>query len=201
MADTQCRVPWSARLFRIVAFGALAALPIAAQISNGSILGTVTDSTGGRVPGASVTLTNLATSDGRSAQSNTDGNYDFPNLVPGRYRVDVEKTGFKHLTRDNIELQVQATVRVDGVMQVGDVGQTVEISAAAPLLQTETSSLGTIVDTRKVQEMPLNGRNIINLVTLVPGVVAQGQSMQNPSGQNIFSFGNFQIGDTLFKRW
>jgi hypothetical protein len=78
-------------------------------------------------------------------------------------------------------------------MQIGDVSQTVEVSAQAALLQTETSSLGTVVDQRKVQEMPLNGRNVLNLVTLVNGVVAQGNAMQNPTGQNIFSFGNYQI--------
>jgi hypothetical protein len=90
-------------------------------------------------------------------------------------------------------VQVQATVRVDAAMQVGDVGQTVEVNAQTPLLQTETSSLGTVVEQRRVQEMPLNGRNVINLVTLVPGVVAQGNAMTNPTGQNIFSFGNYQI--------
>jgi hypothetical protein len=111
--------------------------------------------------------------------------------------VDVEKSGFKHLTRDNIEVLVQATVRVDGAMQIGDVGQTVEVSAEAPLLQTDTSSLGTVVESRKVQEMPLNGRNVINLVTLVPGVVAQGSSMTNPTGQNIFSFGTIKSEERL----
>ena len=171
--------------------------PLFAQTFFGSIVGTITDASGASVPGATVTLTNIGTSNRRTAQSNADGNYEFVNLVPGRYRVDVEKTGFKHLTHDDIEVQVQANVRVDGAMQVGDVGQTVEVTAAAPLLQTESSSLGTVVDTRKVEEMPLNGRNVINLVTLVPGVVAQGQSMQNPSGQNIFSFGNFQIGGAI----
>jgi hypothetical protein len=171
--------------------------PLFGQTFFGSIVGTITDASGASVPGATVTLTNIGTSNRRTAQSNADGNYEFVNLVPGRYRVDVEKTGFKHLTHDDIEVQVQANVRVDGAMQVGDVGQTVEVTAAAPLLQTESSSLGTVVDTRKVEEMPLNGRNVINLVTLVPGVVAQGQSMQNPSGQNIFSFGNFQIGGAI----
>lgn len=169
-------------------------IQLSAQISNGSIVGTITDASGATVPGATVTLTNLATSDHRTAQTNAEGQFGFVNLVPGRYRVEVERTGFKRLTQDNIELTVQATVRLDGVMQVGELGQAVEVSATAQLLQTDTSSLGTVVDSRKVQEMPLNGRNVLNLVTLVPGVVAQGQSMQNPSGQNIFSFGNFQIG-------
>jgi Carboxypeptidase regulatory-like domain len=172
----------------------LIAAPVAAQTFYGSIVGTVTDASGASMPRASVTLTNAGTSERRSAQSNADGNFEFVNLVPGRYRLEVEQTGFKHLTRDDIEVQVQATVRVDSAMQVGEIGQTVEVSAQAPLLQTETSSLGTVVDERKVQEMPLNGRNVINLVTLVPGVIAQGQALTNPTGQNIFSFGNYQIG-------
>jgi len=168
-----------------------------AQISYGSIVGTLTDASGATVPAASVVLTRIGTAERRTAQSNTDGNYEFVNLLPGRYRVDIEKPGFKHLTRDDIPVEVQATVRVDASMQVGEVGQTVEVSAQAPLLQTDTSSLGTIVESRKVQEMPLNGRNVINLITLVPGVVAQGQSMQNPTGQNIFSFGNYQVGGAV----
>ena len=165
-----------------------------AQSFYGSIVGTVTDVSQASVPGASVTLTNTGTSERRSAQTDADGHYEFVNLIPGHYRVDIDKGGFKHLTHDNIEIQVQAVVRVDGAMQIGEVGQTIEVSAAAQLLQTESSSLGTVVDERKVQEMPLNGRNVINLVTLVPGVVAQGQALTNPTGQNIFSFGNYQIG-------
>ena len=97
-------------------------MPLAAQISNGSIVGTITDSTGASVPAASVTLTNLATSDRRTAQTNTDGQFGFVNLLPGQYRVDVEKSGFKRLTQDNIGLTVQATVRLDGVLQVGELG-------------------------------------------------------------------------------
>lgn len=163
------------------------------QTTYGTIVGSVIDASGSSVAGGAVTLTNLATQERRVVESDTEGHYQFSNLIPGNYRLDIEKTGFKHLTREGIEVQVQATVRVDASMQIGDVGQTVEVNAQTPLLQTETSSLGTVVDPRKVQEMPLNGRNVLNLVTLVPGVVAQGQSMQNPTGQNIFSFGNFQI--------
>ncbi len=167
------------------------------QISYGSIVGTVTDSSGASVPDATVTLTNLATAERRTQQTSGDGNYDFANLVPGNYRVDMEKTGFKRLTRDRIELDVQATVRVDGTMQLGEIGQTVEVSGTTPLLQTDTSSLGAVIESRKVLEMPLNGRNPLNLVTLVPGVVAQGDAMTNPTGQNIFSFGNYQVAGAV----
>jgi hypothetical protein len=181
---------------RLVALVVLIAVSgaLRAQTFYGSIVGTVTDSSGSSVPGATVTLTNSATAQRRNAQSAQDGNYEFVNLIPGHYNVEVEKTGFKRTTKTDIEVQVQAAVRVDASLQVGDVGQVIEVTAQAALLQTETSSLGTVVDERKVQEMPLNGRNVINLVTLVPGVVAQGQAMQNPTGQNIFSFGNYQIG-------
>src|SRR5258708_5362774 len=189
-----CRMSHVGTACALVFLACIASLgTLRAQTFSGSIVGTVTDASGSSVPGASVTLTSPSTAQRRAAQTSQDGNYEFVNLIPGHYRVDVEKTGFKRITRNDIEVQVQAAVRVDAAMQVGDVGQTVEVSAAVPLLQTETSSLGTVEDEGKVQEMRWNGRSVINLVTLVPGVVAQGQSMQNPTGQNIFSFGNFQI--------
>lgn len=167
--------------------------PALAQTSTGSIVGTITDVSGSSIPGAAVTLTNNRTGDHRVAQSNSEGGYEFPNLPPDHYRVEIAKTGFKNLKRDDIELQVQASVRIDAALQVGDISQTVEVTGQTPLLQTENSSLGTVVDARNVQEMPLNGRNVLNLVTLVPGVVAQGDSMNNPTGQNIFAFGNYQV--------
>jgi Carboxypeptidase regulatory-like domain len=178
-------------------FIALVSGMLVAQTFFGSIVGTITDSSGASVVNAKVGLTNTATGERRATTSGADGNYQFVNLIPGLYRVDVENAGFKHLTRDSIEVQVQATVRVDGVMQLGDVGQTVEVGAQIPLLQTETYSLGTVVDQRKVQEMPLNGRNVLNLVTLVPGVVAQGSALANPTGLNINSFGNYQINGAI----
>ena len=79
-------------------------------------------------------------------------------------------------------------------MEVGDVTQQIEVSAAAPLLQTENASLSQVVGTRSVQELPLNGRNILNLVNLVPGVVPQGSSDGNLTGKNVFAAGNYQIG-------
>src|SRR5712691_3931610 len=185
------------RIALLLACIALAAGVLAAQTFVGSIVGTITDSSGASVAGAKVALTNTATGERRAATSGADGNYQFVNLIPGLYRIDVENAGFKHLTRDSIEVQVQATVRVDGLMQLGDVGQTVEVGAQIPLLQTETYSLGTVVDQRKVQEMPLNGRNVLNLVTLVPGVVAQGSALANPTGLNINSFGNYQINGAI----
>ncbi len=173
---------------------ALFFLPSGAQTFFGSIVGTVTDTTGATVPRATAVLINIGTAERRTAETDDSGNYRFVNLIPGKYRVEIEKTGFKRMTRDGIEVQVEASVRIDAAMQVGDVGQVVEVTASAPLLQTETTALGQVVEARRVQEMPLNGRNVLSLVALVPGVVPQGLSSTNPTGQNIFGIGNFQIG-------
>ena len=164
----------------ILAFTAALVAPLPAQTFYGSIVGTVTDPTGAPIPSAPVILTNTGTAERRARDTDNDGNYQFVNLVPGRYRVDIEKAGFKHLTRDEVVVEVQAAVRIDVAMQVGDVSQTVEVQAQTPLLQTETSAPGGVVEARKVQEMPLNGRNVLNLVALVPGVVP-GRNTNHPS--------------------
>jgi hypothetical protein len=168
--------------------------PIFGQTFYGSIVGTVTDQSQAVVAGANVTLTNTGTAEVRTEQTDTNGNYQFVNLVPGVYRVDIDNPGFKHLTHDQVQVQVQAAVRVNAALEVGDVGQKVEVSGQAGLLQTETSSLSQVVEGRTVQEMPLNGRNVMNLVALVPGVIAQGGASGTPTGQNISAWGNYQIG-------
>lgn len=168
------------------------------QTFYGSISGAVLDATGAVVPGAAVTLTNLGTSEKRSMESDAAGSYTFVNLVPGRYRLDAEKSGFKRVTREPIVVEVQSGLRIDIKMEVGAMTQTVEVTAQTPLLQPQTSSLGQVVESRKVQEMPLNGRNPLALAALVPGVVPQGgrenSSTRNPTGTNIFAWGNIQIG-------
>jgi len=178
----------------LVACLAASSMPLQAQTFYGSVVGNVADSNGAVVPNARVLLINLGTSERRTLETDTDGNFKFVNLVPGNYRVELEKAGFKRLTREPVVVEVQGAVRLDLRLEVGDVTQLVEVTAQTPLIQPETTSLGQIVDSRKVQEMPLNGRNVLNLVSLVPGVVPQGQSMQNPTGTNIFAWGNYQIG-------
>jgi len=165
-----------------------------AQSFYGSMVGTVTDATGAAIADASVALTNMGTSERRTVATDTSGAYQFVNLVPGRYRIEVTKTGFRRLIRDEIVVEVQSTVRIDAPMTLGDVGQVIEVQADTPLLQTETSSLGQVVQARAVEQMPLNGRNVLNLVALVPGVIPQGQSMGNPTNTNISAWGNYQIG-------
>src|SRR5579863_8875929 len=170
---------------------------VSAQTFFGSIVGTVTDQSAASVVAARVTLTNTGTDERRTDQTDNLGNYQFVNLVPGLYKVDIEAKGFKHLTRDQVQVEIQSAVRIDASLQVGDVGQVVEVTSETPLLQTETSALGQVVDARTVQQMPLNGRNVLNLVALVPGVVAQGSAMGNPTNTNISAWGNYQIGGGL----
>ena len=114
-------------------------------------------------------------------------------LVPTAYTVTIEKPGFKSYARNSITVEVDATVRVDVAMQVGTVEQVVQVSSEAPLMQTETGSLGQVVNSETVQEIPLNGRNVLNLTSLVPGVVTQGGAAGNLTSQNIFASGNYQI--------
>lgn len=127
-------------------------------------------------------------------ETDTGGNYQFVNLVPGQYRIEVEKPGFRRFAREPITVEVQNAVRIDVPMSVGDISQTIEVTAQTPLLQTENAALGTVVEARKVLEMPLNGRNVFGLVALVPGVVPGGQSGTTPTGANPFAWGNYQIG-------
>src|SRR5579884_1786585 len=182
-------------LVGICALCCFAVAPVAsAQTTYGSIVGTVTDPSGAPVPNTPVTLTNLGTNETRTQDTNGDGLYQFVSLVPGNYSVAVEKPGFKRILRSPVTVQQQTTTRIDVALEVGQVTQTVEVTAQTPLLQPETSSLGTVIDERKTTELPLNGRNPMNLVALVPSVVPQGQSMQNPNGTNPFAWGNFQIG-------
>lgn len=172
----------------------LTTYPLYSQTTFGSIVGTVTDPSGAAVPNTEVVLTNLGTNTKRTATTNSDGLYQFVNLPPSRYSVEITKTGFTKVLRSPITVQTETTTTINIALQVGDVSQTVEVTAQTPLLQTETSSLGQVVDQRKTNELPLNGRNPLNLVALVPSVVPQGGSMTNPNGQNPFAWGNYQIG-------
>ena len=169
----------------------------------GSIVGTVTDPSGAVVPGASIALANPATGDKRTATADASGNYRFLNLVPGRYSEEVDMQGFKHLIRQPIVVEVDSTVRIDLVMAIGAANEQVIVSAETPLLQANSSSLGQVIAPATVQEMPLNGRNVIGLISLVPGVVPQGGTSGAAGGNggtgftNYTGWNNFQIGGGL----
>jgi hypothetical protein len=178
-------------LFLILAF---VTVPLAAQNFYGSIVGIVTDTSGAPMADAMVTVTNIGTGVRQVVQTAGSGEYRVVNLVPGNYKVDVEKTGFRHLTRDSVPVSVESAVRIDVGMQIGDINQSVEVQATAPLLQTENASLSQVVGGRMVEGLPLNGRNILNLAGMAPGVVPQGSADGNLTGKNVFSAGNYQIG-------
>ena len=191
------------RLFLAAAILILSAITPKASFGQnvfGSIAGTVTDASGSVVEGAGITLTNLETSETHNMLTTGSGTYTFVSILPGRYKVEVEKTGFKKFIRQPIVVEIESGLRVDAALQVGGVNQTVEVTSDAPLLQPETSSLGQVVENRTVTELPLNGRNPLALVALTAGVVPQGQpsagnsSTGNPVGANPFAAGDFQIG-------
>lgn len=164
------------------------------QATNGTINGTSTDQSGAVVVDAKITLTDLGTSDSRTATTNSAGFYQFVNLPPGSYKVTAEKEGYKQFVREPIVLQVASTLLIDLSLAVGDTTQQVVVTGSTPLIQAESSTLGAVVDQRQTTEMPLNGRNPMSLVALVPAVVPQGQSQQTPTGSNPFGWGNYQIG-------
>jgi outer membrane receptor protein involved in Fe transport len=172
----------------------LESVPTFCQNTFGTIVGTVNDNTGAAVSGATVTLTNDETGERRTGSTDSSGDYQFVSLTPDNYKLEIEATGFKHYTRDGIAVQVDQTFRANAAMEVGTVSQQVVVTAQAPIMQTETASLGQVVAGKAVTNIPLNGRNVLALVALVPGVVPQGSSSGNLTGQNVFAAGNYQIG-------
>jgi len=172
-------------------------LSLHGQSTFGTVDGSVLDSSGAVVAGAQVTLTNTGTQEKRTQTTGSEGLYQFVNVIPGQYRLDIEKAGFKHFTRNDVVVQVQQDTHIDATLPVGQVTETVEVTAETPLLQPETSSLGQVVEERKANELPLNGRNIFNLITISPAAVAQGGSGGTPVGQNPFSWGNYQVGGSF----
>lgn len=178
----------------------MSAAPGLGQRVYGTIGGTATDASGAAVAEATVTLTNLDNGGKHSITTDTSGNYTFVNIQPGRYKLESEKAGFKKFVREPIPVQIESGLRVDISLVVGSQTETVEVTSEVPLLQPETNSLGQVVEQRSVTELPLNGRNPLALVALVPGVVPQGQpsagnsSMGNPVGANPFALGDFQVG-------
>ena len=167
------------------------------QSTFGSISGTVKDASGAAIAGAQVTLTSTATGAKQTFNTDQNGPYSFLNLNPGGYTVDVDKSGFKRFKRASIDVQVQQSARIDAILEVGADTQTIEVTAETPLLQTDNASLGQVIDERKTNETPLNGRNVFNLITLSPAAIAQGGAGGSQVGQNPFSWGNYQVGGSF----
>ncbi|MBV8817990.1 MAG: TonB-dependent receptor [Acidobacteriaceae bacterium] len=141
-----------------------------AQAVSGSLVGTITDVTGAVVPNAKVVLIETNTGVSRTTTANESGNYQFPNLPPGTYSVTIEQTGFKKITRPGIDVQVDTAPRIDVILQPGNVSESIEVSAEAMQLQTESASTGTQIATILTSNLPLGtNRNFQSLLNLVPG--------------------------------
>src|SRR2546422_7201552 len=146
-------------VFLILAFISATASVVHAQVDTGTIQGTVKDQSGAVVPGAKVTITHEGTSFALSTLTRGDGSYIFTPIKIGPYTVEVEYTGFKKARRLGIQVNIQAQVVVDFSLEAGELTQTLEVSEAAPLLQTQNGSVGESVGSRTINNLPLNGRN------------------------------------------
>lgn len=156
-------------MIRFCAALVLAAVAMQAQTSLGTISGTVTDSSGAAIPNALVTIANADTGAVRSIPTGANGFYSAPSLVPGPYSVTVEVTGFKRQERRGVTLPVNSSIQVDILLQVGDMKESVQVTAEAPLLNTSNSTVSTVIDSTKIVNMPLNGRQFTQLIMLAPG--------------------------------
>ena len=153
---------------RLAACLLLLMVGLAAQTTTGEINGTVTDSTGAVVPGATITVTDLTTNTRRSVQTNAAGVYSLPALPPGTYSLRTEMQSFEAQVRSNITLQVSQVARIDIALKVGDVSHAVEVQGGAPVLETESTAVGTVIENQRIVELPLNGRNYLQLASLIP---------------------------------
>lgn len=142
-----------------------------AQTTSTSIVGTVIDSSGAAIAGAKVTATNVGTQVKREDVTTSSGDYSFPLLDVGEYAVSVEMGGFKSVNRGNLRLQINEKLRVDFTLEVGQVSERVEVTAAVAALKTDEASLGEVIEQKRIVELPVNGRNVGNLAVLQAGVM------------------------------
>jgi hypothetical protein len=144
-----------------------------AQTGQGTIVGTITDSSGALVPGVKIRITAKDTGFGYSPTSNEQGLYRQPYLNPGTYELTFEADGFKKLVRSNIAVRSTETVRVDATLEVGQVVESIEIGASATLLETETSSTGHLVTAQQLVKLPTPQMKVESMLWYVPGVTSQ----------------------------
>jgi hypothetical protein len=151
------------------------------QLTTADIVGTVTDATGAVVPNAAITLTNLGTNETRNTQSNSSGDYNFTLLPVGRYSISVKVKGFQESVTKELSVEAGDRARNDVHLQTGAETTIIEVTASTPLLQADSATVSSTVTARAVQDLPLNGRNFVQLVALVPGA--------NPGAGNSLSSG------------
>lgn len=173
---------------------------VRAQLTEGTIVGTVTDPSGAAVAGAKVTVKNLGTSISSETRSDSIGYYRVPHLSPGNYEVRVETSGFKTVIVRDIAVSVGVVTRTDVSLQIGSVSESVTVSEVTPLVQTEEGRLANTLTPREVTNLPLNGRQVYQLVSLEPGVTATNapviSNVPSPTSAVTFDFGYIANGST-----
>lgn len=180
------------RLAGCVGLLLLIASPLLAQTDTARLQGNVTDQNGGAVAGATITVTDLTTNRAVTTQSDDGGAYTIPALQPARYRIEVSQPNFK-TTRQDVTLEVQQVADINFTLEVGAVSEVVQVTADAPLIETSTSAIGEVIQGRQIVELPLNGRNLLELATLTPGVtrgIADSDSSGAKGNAETFRGGN-----------
>ena len=172
----------------VLAFVVILSVPTAAvaQVATGSIVGTVVDASGQIVPGAQVTVREVNRNTTTTLATDAAGVYTAPFLVPGTYEVSVELQGFRSWIRRAIVLQVNDRLRIDASLEVGTVTESTTVQGESPLVRTDSSEVGTVIEEVAIKELPLNGRNFAALVYLAPGITP-GQAGENLSGASTFN--------------
>lgn len=163
--------------FAALLMAATCSLPLAAQVSSAELTGTVTDPSGAILAKVKVTITKADTGIARETETDTAGNYFFTLLQPGIYNLAAEAPGFRRTVRNGFELQTNQRAKIDLRLELGNVNESVEVQGTAPLLESQSSSLGSVTPTKLVQDLPLNGRNFVQLATLAPGSNGTGYSV------------------------
>jgi hypothetical protein len=155
-------------------FALLGVIAASAWSQTAQITGTVTDASGAAVPNTQITATNTETGVSRSSVTNEAGNYLITSLFPGKYDVSASSAGFKRMKREALTLAVEQVAKLDFRMEIGETKESVTVEATAVILDAANSTIGTVVDNRKITELPLNGRNPLDLVGLSAGIRIQG---------------------------
>jgi outer membrane receptor protein involved in Fe transport len=160
-------------------------VPVYGQVVSGTIVGTIHDPSGAAIPATAVTVRNLDTNQTRESATNENGAFTFATLPPGRYRVSTTHPGFKSAVTSDIDLQIDQTARVDLTLEIGQVSEEVTVSASAIALQTDTATMGQVISEKPVADLPLNGRNFLDLANLTAGVVPEsaGSGQQGRIGR------------------
>src|SRR6202795_7216 len=198
MTNDASETGWLRMLKRLLAL-ALVAFPctVRGQFADAALTGRTTDPTKALITDAKVTVINSGTGVLYQGLTNEAGTYYVSNLPPGRYRIKVEKLGFKAVIQSGIVLHVQDALEVNFEMMLGSASESVTVAGVSPPLDTESSTVGTVVEQRKANELPLNGRNVFNLIVLAPSVIPQGGSTGTPVGVNPFGWGNYQVSGSF----